>query len=155
LGKALSTTPLLQYRLQAKDKYRLREPIVIDFTLENLSDHNVWVLTWYTPLEGIKGNIFDVTCDGKPIPYEGIMARRGNPRREDYIQIPSMAAVSATVDLSEAYKIHQCNECKVKFRGRIYDFSNIEGVVPKENIGHNSMNISGNIVSFRISDSEQ
>jgi peptidyl-Lys metalloendopeptidase len=153
LGKPLSTTPPLQYRLQAKENYRLGEPLVIDFTLKNLSDHNVWVLTWYTPLEGLKGNIFEVTCDGKPISYEGIMAKRGNPRRDDYIQIPPKDAVSVTVDLSEAYKIQQSSECRVKFKGRIHDFSSMEDVLPKENTRHNSMNIPGNIVSFRSSDS--
>jgi peptidyl-Lys metalloendopeptidase len=85
----LSTTPLLQYRLQAKENYRLGEPLVIEFTLENLSDHNVWVLTWYTPLEGLKGKIFEVTCDGKPVAYEGIMVKRGDPCRDDYVHIPS------------------------------------------------------------------
>jgi len=148
------STPLLQYRLQGKENYRLGEPLIIEFVLENLSKQNIWVLTWYTPLEGLKGKIFEVTCDGKPVPYEGIMAKRGNPRGEDYILIPSNEAVSATVDLSKAYKIQQSDECQVKFKGRIHDFSSTEDVVPKENARHNSLNIPGNVVSFRIADSE-
>jgi peptidyl-Lys metalloendopeptidase len=152
LGKPLSAV-MLQYKLQSKQNYRLGEPILIDFTLQNLSDHNLWVLSWYTPLEGLKGRIFEVTCDGKPIPYEGIMAKRGNPLREDYICIPSKGSVSVTTDLSKDYRIPQCNECKVKFRGRIYDFSNREDTIPKQSTQHSSIDIPGNVVSFRITDS--
>ena len=141
---------LLQYELQSKQSYRLGEHIIIDFKLENLSDHDLWVLSWYTPLEGLKGRIFDATCDGKPVQYEGIMTKRGNPTREDYIHIPSKGSVSATIDLSEAYKMPpECSECKVKFTGRIHDFSDRSEIIPKQNNEHNAIDIPGNVVSFR------
>ena len=149
------STVLLQYNLKSKENYRLDEPIIIDFTLENVSDHDLWVLSWYTPLEGLKGNIFEVRCDGKPIQYKGIMVKRGAPLREDYTYIPSKGSVSVTFDLSKAYEFAQCGECEVKFKGQIYDFSNRnDDIIQKETTRHNSVNIPGNAVSFRISDSK-
>ncbi len=60
----MSSTNKMKYELKAQDSYRKDNPVMIDFVLHNLSDKDLWVLTWYTPLEGIKGNIFHVICDG-------------------------------------------------------------------------------------------
>jgi len=39
--------------------------------------------------EGMRGDIFRVNCDGKEIPYEGMMAKRGDPDRiVTYILFP-------------------------------------------------------------------
>lgn len=49
------------------------------FTLENLSDETVYVLKWFTPLEGLFGDIFRITRDSEEIPYTGPMVKRGDP----------------------------------------------------------------------------
>ena len=45
------------------------------------------MLTWYTPLEGMAGEILQVTRDGAKLPYQGILAKRGDPTREEYVTI--------------------------------------------------------------------
>ena len=84
--------------------------ILISFELENTSNENLWVHTWYTPLEGLKGKIFCVICDGKVIPYEGPMVKRGRPKRDDHIQLLTREPVSARIDLSNAYRLPTCNQ---------------------------------------------
>ena len=91
----------VRYQLSAHKSYVKDEPIIINFTIENISREKVWVLKWYTPLEGVKGKIFHVLCAGKEIPYEGLMMKRGEPTNDDYIQIDQRSFVSADIDLSK------------------------------------------------------
>jgi peptidyl-Lys metalloendopeptidase len=145
-----SFNPVLKYQLSAQSSYIVGKPIIIKFTLYNLSDANIWLLTWYTPLEGLKGKIFLVTCDGKEIPHEGRMVKRGDPTRDDYIHVVPKGSVSTEVDLSSAYKIPICDECRVGFKGRIYDMLGNEDYIPQKRDEHRWVDIQGNSVVFRI-----
>ena len=48
---------------QAQSSYVLGKPIIVGFTLASDAEADLWILKWYTPLEGIKGKILQVTCD--------------------------------------------------------------------------------------------
>ena len=112
---------VLRYKLEAQNSYIIGQPVLITFTLENVTEKDVYVLTWYTPLEGIKGNIFKVTRNGIELPYEGRMIKRGNPVREDYIQIKPMGSASSTVDLTPAFNMDVRGEYHVEFIKNIYE----------------------------------
>jgi len=140
----------LRYELQAQRSYNQGEPIVITFSIRNLSSHDIWILNWYTPLEGIKGKIFDIKCDGAEIPYEGRLVKRGNPEKDDYVLIDPGASAQAQVDLSQAYSLPACNECVVKFKGRIHDFALDEKQIPRPANQQVTVDVAGNTVSFRI-----
>jgi hypothetical protein len=146
----MSSTNKMKYELKSLDTYRKDNPVTINFVLQNLSDEELWVLTWYTPLEGIKGNIFRVICDGMEILYEGIMVKRGKPRKNDYLYIEPGGSASRDVDLSNAYKLPVTQECDVQFEGKIYDFSTSGDAIPKMAGGHQTVNITGNSVKFSV-----
>jgi hypothetical protein len=76
--------------------------VELEFTLINHSETGVYVLKWYTPLEGVMGEIFRVGRDGQPIPYEGPLVMRGDPTPDGYVFLDAGASVSATVDLAAA-----------------------------------------------------
>jgi hypothetical protein len=84
--------------------------------LINHEPHSLYVLEWYTPLEGIAGEIFWVERDGKPLPYQGILAMRGDPEAENYRLLPPGGAVTATVDLAPAYDFTEAGVYTVAFR---------------------------------------
>ncbi len=142
----------LRYTLTAEQYYLTGQPVKIDFTLENMTGEDLFILTWYTPLEGLKGKIFEVMCDSRMIPYEGRMVKRGDPPQEDYIRIVEHGSVSAAVDLAEVYRFPACQECRVKFKGRIHDILRNENLLPRRSNDHQWMDIPGNPVSFRIKD---
>jgi hypothetical protein len=79
------------------------DSVELAFTMINQSETGLYVLKWYTPLEGLGGEIFRVERDGQPIPYEGPLAMRGDPTPEGYVLLDAGASVSATVDLAAAY----------------------------------------------------
>lgn len=140
----------LKYSLHGKSSYVLGKPILIAFDLENSSSTDLWILKWYTPLEGIKGKIFEVTCDGVAIPYEGRLVKRGNPGEDDYILLHPGGSAHAEFDLSEAYSLRECKECRLKFKGRIHDVVVDGQHIPHAADQHVSVEVPGEPLLFRI-----
>ena len=91
------------------------ESTQLRFTLVNESDARLYLLRWYTPLEGIAGDIFLVKRDGQVLPYQGILASRMPPTPDDYVALDAGASVSVAVDLAEGYDLSEPGEYTVKF----------------------------------------
>jgi hypothetical protein len=87
----------------------------LEFTLINQSETGLYVLKWYTPLEGLGGKIFRIEHDGQPIPYKGPLAMRGDPTPDAYVFLNAGASVSATVDLATAYDFSEPGEYTIAF----------------------------------------
>lgn len=97
-------------------------PLQIEFTVTNHGETGVYLLEWYTPLEGILGDIFQVTYQGKELDYLGPMVMRADPLLENYLYFEPGESRSASVDLASAYPFHQEGEYEIKFRSpRISD----------------------------------
>ena len=103
-----------------KRKYSVQtgsvEPLKLNFLLENRSQEALYLLKWYTPLEGIAGDIFQVTRDGQAIPYLGVLATRGNPTPESYILLEPGKSVSTDINIEAAYDFSQPGLYTIKFR---------------------------------------
>jgi peptidyl-Lys metalloendopeptidase len=91
------------------------ETVKLQFTLTNNSDVELYVLKWYTPLEGIGGQIFRVERDDQVIPYVGILATRTDPTPEGYIRLAAGQSTSAEVDLATSFDFSQPGEYTVEF----------------------------------------
>jgi hypothetical protein len=91
------------------------ETVVLKFTLTNNLEVDLIVLQWFTPLEGLGGEIFRVKRDGQLIPYEGPLAARGDPTPDAYVFLDAGASVSAKVDLEAAYDFSEPGEYTIAF----------------------------------------
>jgi peptidyl-Lys metalloendopeptidase len=140
----------ITYKLITADLHMCEKPVPVDFSLENHTSEDLWILKWYTPLEGIKGKIFDVVCDDKVIQYEGRMYKHGEPLKEDYVCIKSGESFGATVDLASAYNIPACKKCKIAFKAMIFDCTNLEQEVPRPSEKHSPITIKGNSLIFPV-----
>jgi len=94
---------------------RTGEPVKLRFTLINNTETDLYVLKWYTPLEGIAGEILRVQCDGQAVPYAGPLATRSNPSPDDYILLHLGKPVSADVDLATVYDFSKAGEYTIRF----------------------------------------
>jgi heat shock protein HslJ len=92
------------------------ETVKAVFTLTNISSDGFYVLKWFTPLEGLAGDIFRVERDGAELPYRGKLVKRGPPIAEDYVWLEAGESVSAEVDLAEGYEFSQAGQYTIQFR---------------------------------------
>jgi heat shock protein HslJ len=90
--------------------------VKVRFTLTNGSPEGLYVLKWFTPLEGLAGDIFGVQRDGVDLPYRGKLVKRGNPISEEYVWIDAGGSISAEVDLAEGYDFSQAGHYTLQFR---------------------------------------
>jgi peptidyl-Lys metalloendopeptidase len=86
------------------------------FTLTNTSSDGVYVLKWFTPLEGVAGDIFRVELDGAELAYRGKLVKRGSPISEDYVWLEAGESASVEVDLAEGYDFSQAGQYTIQFR---------------------------------------
>jgi hypothetical protein len=105
----------LRARLEAQPSLSLGDPVKVQFSLLNETESNLYILNWFTPLEGLGGDIFRVTLDGQRIHYQGPMASRGDPTPEAYTLIEAGGTVSAEVDLSLAYDFSRPGDYMIEF----------------------------------------
>jgi hypothetical protein len=90
--------------------------VMAGFTCTNTSSDGVHVLKWFTPLEGIAGDIFRVERDGVELAYRGKLVKRGPPISEDYVWLEAGESVSAQVDMAEGYDFSQAGLYTIEFR---------------------------------------
>jgi hypothetical protein len=91
------------------------EPVKLQFFLINDSDGKLYVLNWFTPLEGLGGEIFRVKRDGVILPYQGPLASRVEPGPDSYTMLEAGEIVSAEVNLSTAYDFSTPGNYTVEF----------------------------------------
>ena len=118
-GEATGATEMpetdLVARIEAPAVLASGEAVNLSFTLTNNTDTSLYVLKWYTPLEGIAGEIFRVERDGQAIPYQGILATRVAPSAEAYVRLEPGASASAEVNLATACDFSPAGEYTIAF----------------------------------------
>lgn len=112
---AASPTTGLSATLEMPDHLPDGRRVIVQFTLTNNSDVDLYVLKWYTPLEGIGGEIFRVERDGQAVPYTGILATRGDPTPEAYQLLEAGQSASAEVDLATSFDFSQPGDYTIEF----------------------------------------
>lgn len=102
--------------IEAQESLPTGEVVKVRFTLTNVSPEGLFVLKWFTPLEGLAGDIFGVQRDGADLPYRGKLVKRGNPISEEYVWIDAGGSISAEIDLAEDYDFSQAGQYTLQFR---------------------------------------
>ena len=140
----------LDCTLDMDEIYPAGEPANLVFALHNPTDRPLYVLAWYTPLEGIAGDNFQITQDGTTLPYQGVLAKRGDPTREDYIVIEPGEIASVEVDLRMGYDLSVPGFYQVQFTTGLQDVVDDASLVPQKREDHRSQSLSCNTVDFSI-----
>ncbi len=102
-------------------RYKASDRQMLSFTLTNESKKELNVLTWHTPLEGTKSNMFLVQSPGQRALYMGRVIKRGVPSPKDYITLGPNESATAELDLAEAYDISSAGKYSVIFARRLID----------------------------------
>ncbi|MCH8199330.1 MAG: hypothetical protein IIA54_04580 [Chloroflexi bacterium] len=136
----------------ASDVYRAGQPVLLRFTLQSISSITLYILDWHTPLEGLRGRIFRVARNGADVPYRGLLAKRGSPTREEYLEVHPEGLLVAEIDLSTSYDLSQPGRYGVQFVARLVDVVSDESELPRDLAHHRQVDIDCNGVSFMIVD---
>jgi hypothetical protein len=141
----------LSATLEAPTRLPDGNTVIVQFTLTNNSDVDLYVLKWYTPLEGIGGKIFRVERDGQAIPYHGILAMRGDPTPEGYIFLATGQSASAEVNLATSFDFSQPGEYTIEFLSpRISDVATSEAEMARSVDDLGPVDIPANTVTVEI-----
>ena len=106
----------LEAELSIPETVSLCDPVELEFRVTNQSDKAVYLLNWYTPLEGILGDIFQVTYDGQQLSYLGPMVMRAAPLADQYILLEAGESVTAVVDVSTAYDFSRAGHYIIAYK---------------------------------------
>ena len=108
------------------------------------------VLTWYSPLEGIRGRILDVRRGEAVLDYRGPMVKRGAPPASAYAEIGPGATVTHTFDLARSYDLSQPGTYTVSFNRGLGDVVYGASFVLRPRSAHEGVSIPCSPVSFEI-----
>lgn len=137
-------------QISTDKQFSVGESVKLTFTLQNTGGRTLHVLKWYTPLEGFAGKILRITKDQDPIQYRGILAKRGKPIREDYIEVPSGERVVAELLLNECYDLSEPGKYEVGLETKIFDVVDDPEVLPRNQNDHRPIDIKCPSVRFTI-----
>jgi hypothetical protein len=152
LGQNVTDTGLTAH-LELPERLLVGEEINLKFTLTNESDNPLYFLKWYTPLEGIGGEIFKVTRDGQVVPYEGILASRAFPTSDSYVLINPGESVLAVVDLGTSFDFSEVGTYQIGFLSpRISHIARSEKEMAKTDDDLGPVQIPSNPVTLEIGD---
>jgi hypothetical protein len=129
--KAAAPAQPLECRMEAVHPLVAGGPVALRFRLVNRTKGPLWVLRWNTPVEGWRGTIFTVSFQGTDLPYRGPRLKRGNPGREEYVEITPQDSLNVSLDLAEAYDVKRPGRYQVKVTGSLLDVTKDAAAVPR------------------------
>jgi peptidyl-Lys metalloendopeptidase len=117
--------PAIECRVEPRPPLTAGGPVQIRFALTNPTGEKVWVLTWNTPFEQRwMGTVFRLTGPGgEEIPYQGPMAKRGEPTIEQYMEIAPDGTAEAVVDLAQVYEFKNPGQYRLQVTGDLFDLT--------------------------------
>lgn len=116
-----------QCEMSAPAEQQLSHGVYLTFTVTNVTDHKLQLLSWYTPFEGFLSDLFIIKSDaGDPVDYNGMMVKRSKPSIEDYVVLPAKEKVEITLDLTQAYSLIQ-GEYTVQLVSKNWNYMHYEG----------------------------
>ncbi|MBU8898657.1 protease [Corallococcus sp. M34] len=118
------------------------QPVEVTFRLENPTSQPVHVLRWNTPLEGLMGNLFQVTRDGMDVPYQGPMLKRADPGATDYTTISPAGSAEGKVEASLAYNFREPGTYRIAFRDTLLDVAPGPTALPRTREGFQSQAVT-------------
>jgi len=107
------------------------DDVAVVVTIRNTGTATRYVPAWQTPFAGVQAPLFDVTRDGLPAAYLGILAKRAPPTRADFIALLPGSARSARVALSALYRMDITGAYSVRYRaGRLQVYARPDAARP-------------------------
>ncbi len=97
----------------------LGQSVKIETILSNNTIEDIQLLQYYTPYEGILGDIFSIQYKDSELSYQGPLVKRGPPTDADWLNIEPNSHLASHVDLNLAWDFNQPGWYEIKLRNSI------------------------------------
>lgn len=118
--------------------------IELEVKITNNHPHDYFLFQYHTPLDHNSSDIFHIICDGRLLPYVGIMVKRGPPSPEECIEIKAHSTKSVTVNLTHGYTFDNLGNHTVQLK-TIFKYHKRGG-----SFLEHKQAIASNTVTFRV-----
>lgn len=147
---AAAHPPALRCELRAEPTYAVGAPVTLRFALVNGGAAPLQVLRWYTPLEGVLGDIFEVRRDGRPASYVGPQVKRADPTAEEYLRLAPGERRETGFDLAWSYEVRGAGAYEVRFARGLADVAGEGEPVPRPRDAHRPHAVACGPVRFTV-----
>lgn len=127
------------------------EPVRLHFTLTNRAEQPVRLLSWGTPFEGWWSPFVALRFGDQELPYQGPMAKRGEPDAEEVLRILPGRSRRAEVDLAQVFDLSRPGQYHVEPRISLHDheFGQTKGW-PRSRTEHQPLELDCPAVEFVV-----
>jgi hypothetical protein len=142
-------TPQIECKLGSKSVLDPGEPGLITLTLVNRF-RPLHFLAWNTPFEGgLYGKVFDVFRNEQKLDYQGIMVKRGEPSKGDYLQLLPNHPLRVEFDLGKYYEVGAPGEYRVEPVLHLHDVVVDDSGFPRRMEAFEPLQLNCNSLTFR------
>jgi hypothetical protein len=144
--------PALRCAVEAPARVAAGQAVVLRFTLTNPGPAPLQVLRWDTPFEGSwLAPFIELKRDGRPVAYQGAMARRAEPKAESYLRLEAHGSASAEIELGPAFDVSVPGRYRVQPRLHIVDLHVAHaGPVERPRAEHQGADVACPAVQFQV-----
>ncbi len=94
--------------------------------ISNPGKREIKILRWFTPIDGVSGDLFSVTLNGNPVEYTGAVFKRAAPTELDYLTLKPGETIVKTVNLADYYDLSQSGYYEITYRAKSYNLFTAE-----------------------------
>ena len=100
-------------------RYEVGKDIICKAVITNSEDRDNYLLKRNTPLDKLVSHTFQITKDGNPVPYDGLLYQRTPPTSKEFLLVPAKSSISTSIELSQSYSLKPNADYKVILRAMI------------------------------------
>jgi peptidyl-Lys metalloendopeptidase len=119
ISEALRESRDLEIRLSVPDQaLEGAGPVLVRIEATNVSTRSVSVPRWFLQDGELEEALFEVTRDGRSLPYEGMHVKRPAPTAEDFLTLAPGGTMHVTVDLQTGFDLSRDGVYGIAYRGQ-------------------------------------
>ena len=85
--------------------YEVGKDVICKVVITNNNDRGYYLLKRNTPFDELASHTFQITQDGNPVTYDGLLFQRTPPTPKEFVLVPAKSSVSTLIDLSQSYSL--------------------------------------------------
>lgn len=99
-----------------KSTFTQSDNVIVHVVVTNPNPEALHVLSYLLPTEGLTAPLFNVSADGVPATYLGMLAKRAAPTDQDYVTLAAGQSVGFDVNLSQYYSFASTGNYQISYQ---------------------------------------